>query len=387
MTASAVRVVEVSSPDPGPAQPRAQRPALPPESDASTDPGRAQPYESLYRDATDGRPATHRTTPRHFEPALTPPEEQRETGDRFHWLYRPEPDPEVPADSPSDEGAPGRATPTEPAPSLEPPTSDRVGVDHFADEGPLVDEPGRPRPALVVLIAVALLALGAGVLAAAWLTNHDQSSRGARPVVAREAPSVPPTVRNVPSGSASPVPSPGRPTSSKTASVPNDKPYAGGVVPIPVSRTQADCRAPASTDGAGRRVRYDPEQLTDGDLSTAWRCGGSGADRSITFSFGTPSPVAELGLVNGYTKTDPKSHADRYGEYRRIRKVQWTFGNGVSFTQDLADRTETMQTIRIPVQTADQVRLTIIGSTPPGSRAKTRDAVLISEAAFAAPQS
>jgi len=157
-------------------------------------------------------------------------------------------------------------------------------------------------------------------------------------------------------------------------------------VPIPVEQTTVDCQARPSTDGAGQPVRYDPEQLIDGDLSTAWRCEGAGKDRTIIFSFGTAMPVVELGLVNGYAKTDPKSDVDRYGEYRRIRQVRWTFANGASFTQDLADKTETMQRMRIAPQTAEQVRLTIISSTAPGSKAKTRDAVLISEAEFATPQ-
>jgi hypothetical protein len=55
-----------------------------------TDPGRVQPFESLYRDAARSQHG-HRTTARHFEPWLTAPEDPS-ADDTFHWLYRPEPD-------------------------------------------------------------------------------------------------------------------------------------------------------------------------------------------------------------------------------------------------------------------------------------------------------
>jgi len=86
--------------------------------------------------------------------------------------------------------------------------------------------------------------------------------------------------------------------------------------------------------------------------------------------------------VNGYAKVDPASGAKRYGEYRRITKVTWTFGNGTSFQQSLKDGVETMQKLSIPSQPGDHVTLTIEASTDPGSTARGRDAVVISEVAF-----
>jgi hypothetical protein len=107
----------------------------------------------------------------------------------------------------------------------------------------------------------------------------------------------------------------------------------------------------------------------------------------VVFSFARGSQVAELGLINGYAKVDPKTRAHRYPEYRRIRKVTWTFPNGDSFTEDLKDNVEAVQRLRIPVQAADQVTMTIGKSTRPGSSLKSRDAILVSEATMAAPQS
>ena len=164
-------------------------------------------------------------------------------------------------------------------------------------------------------------------------------------------------------------------------------PYAGTVVPVKASTVAATCRAPSSTDGSGRRVRYDPQLIGDDDLSTAWRCNGDGAGQSLEFRFPAATRIAAVGLVNGYSKVDPASGAHRYGEYRRVTRVTWSFSNGASFVERLQDDVESAQTLRIPVQETDTVRLTISRTTEPGSRADSRDAVLLSEATFGTPLS
>jgi hypothetical protein len=89
--------------------------------------------------------------------------------------------------------------------------------------------------------------------------------------------------------------------------------------------------------------------------------------------------------VNGYAKVDPASGAERYGEYRRITKATWTFANGASFQQSLEDGVKAVQRLSVPSQPGDQVTLTIESSTGPGSNARGRDAVVISEVLFASP--
>lgn len=87
-----------------------------------TDPGRSQPFESLYR-STDSGPRSHRTTARHFEPWLHPPEEEPDAGDTFGWLYRKEPEPGEAAPHPPDVPAgasPALALETGPAAPAEP---------------------------------------------------------------------------------------------------------------------------------------------------------------------------------------------------------------------------------------------------------------------------
>ncbi|HEY5821423.1 MAG TPA: hypothetical protein VIT20_05580, partial [Propionibacteriaceae bacterium] len=104
---------------------------------------------------------------------------------------------------------------------------------------------------------------------------------------------------------------------------------------------------------------------------------------TVIFTFPADTTITELGLVNGYAKVDPASGAHRYGEYRRITKVTWTFPNGVTVPQTLTDGNESTQSVTVPDQQATQVVMTIDATTAPGSKEATRDAVLVSEVAFA----
>jgi hypothetical protein len=148
------------------------------------------------------------------------------------------------------------------------------------------------------------------------------------------------------------------------------------------TRVKVGCQAPQTTDDAGSPVYYVPEQMVDGRMNTAWRCNGNGIGQVVTFEFPPGTTIVEVGLVNGYAKVDPASGAKRYGEYRRITKATWTFANGTSFQQSLEDGVKTVQKLSIPSQPADEVTLTIEASTGPGSNARGRDAVLISEVVF-----
>ena len=148
------------------------------------------------------------------------------------------------------------------------------------------------------------------------------------------------------------------------------------------TQVKVGCQAAQTTDDAGNPVTYVPEQMSDGKMNTAWRCNGNGVSQVVTFEFPAGATIVEVGLVNGYAKVDPASGAQRYGEYRRITKVTWTFANGTSFQQALEDGVTTMQKLSIPSQPADHVTLTIEASTDPGSTARGRDAVVISEVVF-----
>lgn len=168
------------------------------------------------------------------------------------------------------------------------------------------------------------------------------------------------------------------PVATTTAAPQSDGPLA----PVIPSRPTVSCQAPAATDDAGRPVAYGPGNLIDGDPETAWRCDGTGLGQTVTFTFPAPVAISQVSLINGYAKTDPTSGADRYPEYRRITQVTWTVG-GVELDQTLADDDRVAQPMALPAQPVTQVTLRIDATAGPGSTTPTRDAVLISEVAFA----
>ena len=173
--------------------------------------------------------------------------------------------------------------------------------------------------------------------------------------------------------------------SSAAEAAPSGAQPSGQVAWLTPSQVSVDCQAPQSTDGAGDPVVYVPEQMVDGSMNTAWRCNGNGVGQVVTFEFPAGTTIAEVGLVNGYAKVDPGTGVERYREYRRIIQVTWTFANGAAFQQSLSDGVETVQKLSIPPQSGDQVSLTIEASAEPGSTARGRDAVVISEVAFGSP--
>jgi hypothetical protein len=178
----------------------------------------------------------------------------------------------------------------------------------------------------------------------------------------------------------SPAPGLGESSVEKAASA--DVSNSEQVASLMPTQVKVGCQAAQTTDDAGNPVTYVPEQMSDGKMNTAWRCNGDGVGQVVTFEFPAGANIVEVGLVNGYAKVDPASGAKRYGEYRRITKVTWTFANGTSFQQALEDGVTTMQKLSIPSQPADHVTLTIEASTDPGSTARGRDAVVISEVVF-----
>ncbi|MGD7706794.1 NADase-type glycan-binding domain-containing protein [Microlunatus sp. Y2014] len=173
------------------------------------------------------------------------------------------------------------------------------------------------------------------------------------------------------------------PTPSSPAAVPGQV-WDGEVAAIDGVGVTAGCVAEPALDAAGNTVTYGPTNLLDDDPNTAWRCDEQTAP-SITFTIPEGRQVAEVGLINGYAKVDPRDGSDRYPEYRRVMLVRWTLPNGSSVEQLLEDETATMQRIRIPV-TEGPLTLTVLRVTNPGTTTAGREAVVISDVVFAAPR-
>lgn len=171
-------------------------------------------------------------------------------------------------------------------------------------------------------------------------------------------------------------------TGSSAAEARRPQPYDGRVRAVGPARSSATCQAPSSVDAAGNPVTYEPMKAHDSDLTTAWRCDGSGAGQSVTLELPQQTAVAEVGLVPGYAKTDPANGVDRYAENNRITRVRWRFDDGTTFVQrmsaDPGDRS--MRTMRIPVTETSAVVLEIVSS-----ERGPRNTVAISEIRLATP--
>jgi hypothetical protein len=152
--------------------------------------------------------------------------------------------------------------------------------------------------------------------------------------------------------------------------------YDGPTEAAAIGGANASCQAPSGVDSAGHEVSYAATNVYDDDLTTAWRCDGSGVGEKVTLDLADPVSVGEVGLVPGYAKTDPRNGADRYAENNRITKVRWVFSDGTTVVQrfDGSARNRKLQSMRIPVTKADQVVVEILASTP-----GQRNTVAISE--------
>jgi hypothetical protein len=299
------------------------------------DPGGGEPTKSRHQSFSADQDTLPQ--PRHYGPT---PNWSKRAGDDFAWLYRQDTaTSRVASGDPRTLLLPLDAHPS--YPSSYPPVP--------------VPPPSAPRSRNpMILMIVILLCLTAGAVTGIALLLQ--------------------------SGSGTAGPGSGESSVESTAS--SDVTPSGQVALLTPTQVKVGCQAPQTTDGAGQPVNYAPEQLSDGRLNTAWRCNGDGVGQVVTFEFPAGTSIVEVGLVNGYAKVDPASGAKRYGEYRRITKVTWTFANGASFQQSLKDGTTTMQKLGIPSQPGDLVTLTVEASTDPGSTARGRDAVVISEVVF-----
>lgn len=134
--------------------------------------------------------------------------------------------------------------------------------------------------------------------------------------------------------------------------------------------------APPTTDLDGDLVAYEAAQMGDGNPATAWRTAGSAAGQSITITLAGPTVVDRVGLVNGYAKQ--VAGVDWYPNNRRILSVTWTFDDGSTVEQALAERPDVQQ-VEVPPVTTSTVTLTLGEVTPPGAGPLGRDYTAISE--------
>lgn len=166
---------------------------------------------------------------------------------------------------------------------------------------------------------------------------------------------------------------PGPTTSGPTSPMPTLVPHDGPVSTLSVLDASGLC-----LEGV---TPQEPANLIDANPSTFWRCAGAGVGESIRFSIDPDSTVVGLRIVNGNTVW-----SGRYLDERRILSIRWEFSDGSWFVQGLAANDPMPQEVRFPPVTGvDEISLSIVDATVPGSTDPQDNAVSISSLDFLAP--
>jgi hypothetical protein len=133
----------------------------------------------------------------------------------------------------------------------------------------------------------------------------------------------------------------------------------------------ASGNAPPGFDSAQNRITYEPTNVADGELDTAWRVEGNGINAYVQLDFARPIRLANLQMLPGYAKIDQGDGRDRFEQNRRIRRVNLVFSDGrsVEAVFDVNDRR--MQTVDLssvqPSIITSFVRVVILETTEPGT--------------------
>lgn len=141
-------------------------------------------------------------------------------------------------------------------------------------------------------------------------------------------------------------------------------------VALELAVVAASCEAEPAIDTAGNAVDYRPGYAVDGDAQTAWRCAGDGLGETLELEFDRRASVVEVGLVPGYTKSDPHDGTEWYPLNRRLTEVRWHFDDGTTFEQELdpdpGRRDLQMLALPEPVDTASvtvEILASVLGDT------------------------
>jgi len=208
----------------------------------------------------------------------------------------------------------------------------------------------------IVLLVLAMLAAGtAGV----WLATRDSGNASGQ----------------------DPEPTPTSGTGSETPQETPDPPTPGpdGQADLAsAAEVDAPPPLPPGLDLANKRVSYPASNMLDDNPESAYRVAGDATGSVITFRLPERSTITEVGLVNGYAKTDTRGGRtiDWYDRNRRILRVEWIFDDGTSVVQDL-EATRELQLIEVDPEETETIELRIleVSETPRGALAKNVTAI------------
>ena len=165
--------------------------------------------------------------------------------------------------------------------------------------------------------------------------------------------------QNTENSSQTPIPS--------ATSVLDLTPYDGAVAPVSASQAAGKC----SQGGEDRAAA-----LLDGRADTVWRCPGAGVGEMVSFTFRPGTELVGVRIINGDTT------GQGYRAGRRILAVRWTFSDGSWAVQPLDVSHPGDQEVRFPPVATDDVLMTVLSTTEPGSPETTANAVAVSHVEF-----
>jgi hypothetical protein len=214
----------------------------------------------------------------------------------------------------------------------------------------------------VLPIVLLVIAMVAAATAGIWLATRDTGTAGGT--------NTEPT---------SPASGPGSGTPSKETDEPSTAPDGQSNL-APQAEVDAPPPLPPGLDLANNRVSYPPENMLDENAESAYRVAGDGTGSVITFRLPETSTITEVGMVNGYAKTDTRSGRtiDWYAKNRRIIRVEWLFDDGTSVVQDL-ESTREMQLLEIDSEKTKTIELRILEVSAPGRPPLSKNVTAISD--------
>ncbi len=262
--------------------------------------------------------------------------------------------------------APTDAVPAEaPAPSTDPvPAAYPMAAPTPTPAGGRRERRRSPWPWVAVVLLLLLGGAG-GAWAVLRDSDDDNDARGADAPASTTPPTDEPTTPS-PTPTESDGPSPTVP----------DEPQGK---PVDLA-AEAQVKAPRPTapgqSVGGAKVSYPPTNMLDGDPATAYRIDGNAAGTTITFTFDSPVTIREIGMINGYAKTEGKGakRRDWYASNRKVTLVEWAFDDGTVAEQKLRNTTD-LQVMQVTATPTRTVRLTLVEVSEPGPDPRNTTAI------------
>src|SRR5690606_8347764 len=114
--------------------------------------------------------------------------------------------------------------------------------------------------------------------------------------------------------------SPTQPSESTTPDPP-DVPEGDPVDLVGEAEVSAPRPRPPGQTATGTPVRYPATNMLDGDPTTSYQISGDASGSVITFSFDSPVTLREVGMINGYAKSEGGN--DWYAKNRKVLEAEW----------------------------------------------------------------